>query len=394
VQALGLPASIDPTNYDPLVAAAGGDADSTKVLLETARLANVMNQVDAFAEYRGIPFTSPGQAGTAFIEQLAAKVDSWKTGDSNPLGDDFFVQQALLASLQDIQPGISNADTSEAVQIIRAADTLLVQTGSSGVSPNALAVSLAKDQQAIASEVIGGYDSLTANGNSINTLTITQQNLATQSASINSINVFPPSAPPFSASIRAGDWSAGKQIMVITASDGDGDTISYSITSKNFDLDGDGTLPFSISSTGVLSLADPDDLTPHAASLLEITVALADGKGMSSTTKGSLLVDNLLSLTSTPLSNRTGWAISSWFGSFYSSGSSWVFHPTLGWLYVSSDNSDGFWFWDSAFNVWWWTKPDVFPHFYRKDSGWSYWSLSGTSRLYYNFSSQTWLPAQ
>ena len=224
VQALGLPATIDPTNYDPLIAAAGGDAYSAKVLLETARLANVMNQVDAFAEYRGIPFISPGQAGSAFIAQLAAKVDSWKTGDSNPLEDDFFVQQALLTSLQTIQPGISNADTSEAVQIIRAADTLLVQTGLSGVSPNALAVSLAKNQQAIASEVIGGYDSLTANGNSISTLTISQQNLATQSASINSINVFPPSAPPFSASIRAGDWSTGKQITVITASDADGDT--------------------------------------------------------------------------------------------------------------------------------------------------------------------------
>ena len=38
-QALGLPASVDPTNYDPLAAAASGDADSTKVLLETARLA-------------------------------------------------------------------------------------------------------------------------------------------------------------------------------------------------------------------------------------------------------------------------------------------------------------------------------------------------------------------
>jgi hypothetical protein len=391
VQVLGLPATIDPTNYDPLVAAAGGDAYSAKVLLETARLANVMNQVDAFAEYRGIPFISPGQAGSAFIAQLAAKVDSWKTGDSNPLEDDFFVQQALLTSLQAIQPGISNADTSEAVQIIRAADTLLVQTGLSGVSPNALAVSLAKNQQAIASEVIGGYDSLTANGNSISTLTISQQNLATQSASINSINVFPPSAPPFSASIRAGDWSTGKQITVITASDADGDTISYSITSKNFDLDGDGTVPFSISSTGALSITDPDDLTPYAASLIEVTVSLADGKGMSSTIKGSLMVDNLLSLTSTPLSNRTGWATSSWFGSFYSSGSAWVFHPSLGWLYVSPDNSNGFWFWDSAFNAWWWSKPVVFPHFYHNTMGWSYWDLSGNARLYYDYTSKSWV---
>jgi hypothetical protein len=39
-QALGLPATIDPTSYDPLAAASSGDADAAKVLLETARLAN------------------------------------------------------------------------------------------------------------------------------------------------------------------------------------------------------------------------------------------------------------------------------------------------------------------------------------------------------------------
>lgn len=390
-QALGLPATIDPTNYDPLAAAANGDADSTKVLLETARLANVMNQVDAFAEYRGIPFTSPGQAGTAFISELAEQVGAWKDGDSNPLSDDTLVQQALVLSLQSIQPGTSTADTAEAAQFIRMADTLLVQTAASGAATNALAVSLAKNQKAIVSEVIGGYASLTENGDAISTLTITKQDLETQSASFDSINVFPPSAPPFSASIRAGDWSAGNQLASITGADADGDAISYSITSRNFDLDGDGTLPFSISSTGVLSISDPDDLTTYAATMMEVAVSLSDGKGMSSTIKGSLLVDNLLSLTSSPLSDKAGWATSSWLGSFYSSGSSWVYHPSLSWLYVSPDNSNGFWFWDSAFNGWWWTKPDVFPHFYHNTMGWSYWDLSGNARLYYDYSSKTWV---
>jgi hypothetical protein len=387
---LGLPATIDPTNYDPLEAAASGDANSAKVLLETARLANMMNQVDAFAQYRGIPFTSAGQAGSAFVSQLATKMSLWQTGDTNPLTDDTFLQQALVSSLQSIQPGISDADTSEAVQIIRAADTLLVQTGSSGSSPNATAVSLAKNQQAIASDVIGGYDSLTANGNAIATLSISQQDLANLSASINSINVFPPTAPPFSTSIGAGDWSPGKQLASIIAADADGDTVSYSITSKNFDLDGDGTLPFSISSAGVFSITDPDDLTPYAASVMEVSVSLSDGKGMSSTTKGSLLVDNLLSLTSTPLSNKAGWATSSWFGSFYSSGSSWVYHPSMSWLYISPDNSNGFWFWDAAFNSWWWTKPDTYPYFYRNGTGWNYWNISGSTRIYYDYGSKTW----
>ena len=150
-------------------------------------------------------------------------------------------------------------------------------------------------------------------------------------------------------------------------------------------------MPFSISSTGVLSISDPDDLTTYAATRMEVTVSLSDGKGMSSTIKGSLLVDNLLSLTSTPLTGKTGWATSSWLGSFYSTGSSWVYHPSLGWVYVSPDNANGFWFWDSAFKAWWWTKPSVFPHFYHNTMGWSYWNLSGNARLYYDYSSKTWI---
>ena len=162
------------------------------MLLETARLANAMNQIDAFAKYRKIPFTSPGQAGTAFISELAGQVGAWKDGDPNPLSDDTLVQQALVASLQALQPGTSAADTSEAVQFIRKGDNLLLQSSASGASSNALAVSLAKNQKAIVSKVIGGYASLTENGEAISSLAISQQDLEAQSSSFASINVFPP----------------------------------------------------------------------------------------------------------------------------------------------------------------------------------------------------------
>jgi len=149
-------------------------------------------------------------------------------------------------------------------------------------------------------------------------------------------------------------------------------------------------LPFSVSSSGALSITDPDDLTPYAATTLDVTVTLSDGKGMSSAVQGTLQVDNLLSLTSSPITGKSGWADSSWMGGFYSAGSSWVYRPTLGWLFVSPDNSNGYWFWDSGLNAWWWTKSDVFPHFYRSDKGWSYWNLDGNSRLYYDYTSKSW----
>ena len=137
--------------------------------------------------------------------------------------------------------------------------------------------------------------------------------------------------------------------------------------------------------------ADTDDLTPYAATTVEIKVSLSDGKGMSSTVSGTIQVDNLLSLSSTPISGKTGWASSSWLGNFYSAGSSWVYNASLGWLYVTPDNSNGYWFWDSTLDTWWWTKAENFPHFYRNDRGWSYWNLSGSSTYYYDYASQSWL---
>ena len=63
------------------------------------------------------------------------------------------------------------------MQFIRAADTMLVQSAASGVSSSALAVALAKNQKSIVSKVIGGYASLTENGEAIGTLVISQQDL-------------------------------------------------------------------------------------------------------------------------------------------------------------------------------------------------------------------------
>ena len=104
------------------------------------------------------------------------------------------------------------------------------------------------------------------------------------------------------------------------------------------------------------------------------------------------MVDNLLSLTSTPLSNRTGWGpLHLGLEVFIHRVQHGFFTPSLGWLYVSPDNSNGFWFWDSTFNAWWWSKPVVFPHFYHNTMGWSYWDLLGNARLYYDYTSKSWV---
>ena len=66
---------------------------------------------------------------------------------------------------------------------------------------------------------------------------------------------------------------------------------------------------------------------------------------------------------------------SSWLKSFYSPGSYWIYQTSHEWLYVSPDNSDGYWFWDSNMNIWWWTKPTIYPYFYGSNGTWNYWHL-------------------
>ena len=213
--------------------------------------------------------------------RIGGQLGAWKDGDPNPLSDDALVQQALVSSLQALQPGTTSSDTSEAVQFIRAADTMLVQSAASGVSSSALAVALAKNQKAIVSKVIGGYASLTENGEAIGTLVISQQDLEAQSSSfmIAFSRPRPWLALPSGQETGAGNRSPASPERMRTGCH------SYSIASANADLDGDGTLPLSISSTGVLSISDPDDLTNFAATNMEVTVSLSDGKGMSSTIK-------------------------------------------------------------------------------------------------------------
>jgi len=60
-------------------------------------------------------------------------------------------------------------------------------------------------------------------------------------------------------------------------------------------------------------------------------------------------------------------------------------------LYVSPDNADGYWFWDSGLNIWWWTKPTIYPYFYRSNGKWNYWHFNGNSRVYFDYQNNTWV---
>ena len=86
----------------------------------------------------------------------------------------------------------------------------------------------------------------------------------------------------------------------------DGDSLDFTIISSNFDKDADGTLPFSISSTGELKIEDTDDLIHMAGQTIKLKLSVSDGKGMVANIIGTINLDNKLSLTGTPLANKPG----------------------------------------------------------------------------------------
>ena len=69
---------------------------------------------------------------------------------------------------------------------------------------------------------------------------------------------------------------------------------------------------------------------------------------------------------------HSGWKQSSWLGKFFDSGSNWIYHEWLGWLYPVDSGSDATWFYHADLK-WIWTKKSLFPFFFVNGiQDWSY----------------------
>jgi 6-phosphogluconolactonase (cycloisomerase 2 family) len=388
--AFGLPdpTKVDPISYDPLYAASiGGDSSTKSILGVTARLASAMNQIDAIASSTSL--NSGSAASVEFINKVAIELSI--NDSSNPLESVSFLGAAIDGSLKKVGSGVSPTQLDDAVAIMTESDTLLKNTVDSDSNLTTVAVNLAKNQLAVQSEIIDEYQSLVG-GSSLTSIrnSSTREKLSQVSNAIQTINVFPPVAQNFQFYIGPDSWSINSQAGSVSGQDGDPNTsISYEIISSNFDLDKDGIKPFIIDQDGKVSIGDKDDLSPYHGKTRQITVRLSDGQ-MSSTTIGTVQIDNFLSLSSKSTNGPDGWLGSDWMGNFYSTKSSWVYHSKLGWLYIGSGDSSGYWIWHNNLQIWWWTKPSVFPYFYNSKNIWNYWDLNSNPIIYYNFDTKKW----
>jgi hypothetical protein len=394
--ALGLSATLDLYNYDPIAAAAEGDANASQALAASARIANAIRQGTAFVKYASDGNASGKTISTQLITEVAAKIAD---GTVSLFGDASEMQKVLTSVVTTLGiAGVTDEDLAGAAQMSVVADGMIVESLiAKGTNPDKLAVELAKIQAVVEDSIVQGYDKLRLEGGTPATLAIAKSKelLSGQTSDYNgSVNIFPPTASNAEIALPSDQWTQGAIILNLHASDADGDTVGFSISSGNPDADGDGDAAFSLSEQGQLSVADADEAGYlSVGEAMVVALRLTDGKGLYGTATVTVKRGNALALNTAEVEQAQNWHQSSWLGDFFTNGSSWVFHESLGWLYVVSDRTGGFWFWDVGLEAWWWTNSTFFPHFYlvrQTGSGWGYWDLKAVPPIYFDFNENSW----
>jgi hypothetical protein len=323
---------------------------------------------------------------------VAKKIAS---GGLSPLGDANEMKTALdtIVIGSGYADRVTDADILGAAQLSARADEMIVEASSTIAVPHSLASELAKIQAVIEDSVVSGYDKLRLEGGTAAALSesLTKDLLSGQTESFSGVNVFPPVASNGETALPSDRRATGSVVFSVAASDADGDSIQYSITTGNSDADLDGKNAFSVNAQGQLLIDDADDIN---STLLngeaKIEILLADGKGLYGSTVVTIKLGNSLALASSSVEGLDKWMRSSWLGNFYSNGASWIYHESLGWLYIHTDTT-GYWLWSSSQNAWLWTSPESHPYFFKYGSGWIFLDESGASPRIYDYSSNLWM---
>jgi hypothetical protein len=94
--------------------------------------------------------------------------------------------------------------------------------------------------------------------------------------------------------------------------------------------------------------------------------------------------------------DESGWLENPWLGKIFPTGSNWVFHLSLGWIYFPSSKGNSFWGWSDLMKKWIWLSDQAFPFFYCSDIETYYWffasleSSNGRELWGYDYSALSW----
>ncbi|MEM7671824.1 MAG: DUF1800 domain-containing protein [Verrucomicrobiota bacterium] len=79
------------------------------------------------------------------------------------------------------------------------------------------------------------------------------------------------------------------------------------------------------------------------------------------------------------------------FGVFNDTQFPWVYHYSMGWLYLTEGELDDFWIFSVSMNTWLWSSKERFPAAYdAANQKWYYLYFEGEIAWYYDFESDTW----
>jgi predicted outer membrane repeat protein len=187
-------------------------------------------------------------------------------------------------------------------------------------------------------------------------------------------------------------YEGNSSITVIKASDADGHPLVFSIIGgKDEDRISVGSV------NGILYFnATPDYEYPEDSNgdnIYEILLGISDRY----TSLQLQFTINILDLDETAKSPEdsnllingysigNNWNQASWFGTYYSQFFPWVYHSSMGWLYIVQSKDGDTWMWKDMME-WVWTDLDVFPYFFIQSSQqWGYVGSGSQRGQYYLF---------
>jgi thiol-disulfide isomerase/thioredoxin len=151
-------------------------------------------------------------------------------------------------------------------------------------------------------------------------------------------------------------------------------------------MDGiDGSLPVTVS--------HPVDTSVPGA--YDVTFTVTDTAGNSAAAIRQVTVATAFASTATALGGQ--WFYHNWFGAFFIKDAYWIYHATLGWLYVDATSADSVWLYFGDDMGWNWTSSSAYPRLAQQSplSGslpiWLYYHVGSSNPLYfYNFVSGAW----
>ncbi len=161
-----------------------------------------------------------------------------------------------------------------------------------------------------------------------------------------------------------------------------GETYSDSGASANDDTD--GTVPVSVS----------NPVNSSTSGVYTVTYTAQDSAANSATATRVVTVTSALAGEAQALGGT--WFYYSWFGAFHVQDANWIYHETLGWLFISASGQTSVWLYDDSLG-WCWTSNTAYPWLSQSATSagalptWLYYHRgSSNPRFFYNYDLQFW----